>query len=167
MTRRVYLSFHYAHDSQRVSQVRQMGAVQGQRLLTANSWEQVRRGGTFAIRHWIGTQMRGKSCVVVLIGAHTSQRKWVNYEIRRGWKEGRGVVGVHIHGLRNLDGKRSAKESNPFYGLKVKSVNRRLSSIAKAYNPPFSTSKLIYGHIAANLGDWVEEAIEIRKQYPA
>jgi hypothetical protein len=164
--RRVYLSFHYARDSQRVSQVRQMGAVQGQRLLSANSWEEVRRGGSFAIRRWIGTQMRGKSCIVVLIGTHTSERKWVNYEIRRAWKEGRGVLGIHIHGLLNLDGRRSAKGSNPFYGLKVKSVNQRLSSIAKTYDPPFSTSKLIYGHIAANLGDWVEEAIEIRNRFP-
>jgi hypothetical protein len=44
----------------------------------------------------------------------------------------------------------------------VKSVNRRLSSIAKTHDPPFSTGKLIY----ANLGDWVEEAVAIRRRYP-
>jgi hypothetical protein len=166
MARRVYLSFHYARDAQRVSQVRQMGAVQGQRLLTANSWEEVKRGGGFAIRRWIGKEMQGRSCIVVLIGTQTARREWVEYEIRRGWKEGRGVVGVHIHGLRNLDGTRSPKGPNPFSGLTVKSVNRRLSSIAKTYDPPFSTSKLIYADIAANLGDWVEEAIAIRRRYP-
>jgi hypothetical protein len=166
MAGRVYLSFHYERDAQRVSQVRQMGAIQGQRLLSANSWEQVRRGGSLAIRRWIGHEMRNRSCVVVLIGIHTSERKWVTYEIRRGWKEGRGVVGVHIHRLLNLEGKRSAKGRNPFYPLTVRSAGRRLSSIAKTYDPPFSTSKLVYAHIANNLEEWVEEAIAIRKRYP-
>jgi hypothetical protein len=38
-----------------------------------------------------------------------------------------------------------------------------LSSIVKAYNPPYSTSTYVYDHIKEKLGDWVEEAISIRE----
>jgi hypothetical protein len=37
-----------------------------------------------------------------------------------------------------------------------------LSSIVKAYDPPYSSSTNVYDHIKTNLADWVEEAVEIR-----
>jgi hypothetical protein len=47
----------------------------------------------------------------------------------------------------------------------MKKDNGKLSAIVKAYNPPYSDSKLVYGHINDNIAKWIEEAIEIRNNY--
>ncbi|HID9656758.1 TPA: hypothetical protein ACXJN2_003600 [Serratia marcescens] len=41
----------------------------------------------------------------------------------------------------------------------------KLSTITKAYDPPYSTSTNVYNHIKENLAEWVEEAIRIRENY--
>lgn len=137
-----------------------MGVIEGQRLLSSNDWESVKRQGDSAIRRWIDSELSGKSCVVVLIGAGTAGRKWVDYEIEKGWKDGKGLLGVYIHNLKNLAGSQDIKGQNPFLGFKM--GNSPLSSIVKAYDPPYSSSLLVYGYIKANLEGWVEEAIKIR-----
>jgi len=140
-----------------------MGKLEGQPILTSNQWEAVKRGGTTAIRRWIAKQMRGKSCLVVLIGPRTAGRPWVEYEIKKAWKDGRGVVGVYIHSLKNSRGHQASKGANPFDRLYLDS--EKFSSIVKAYNPP-RDSKAAYAAIERNLAGWVEEAIRIRKSYP-
>ncbi len=50
----------------------------------------------------------------MLVGSSTANRKWINHEIIKSWDDGMGVVGIHIHGLRNLDRKVATKEKNPF-----------------------------------------------------
>jgi hypothetical protein len=160
MARRVFHSFHYQRDVHRVAQVRNMGVIEGQPVLTSNEWEEVKKGGDSAIKRWIDGQMTGRSCVVVLIGSQTAGRKWVNYEIEKGWNVGKGVVGVYIHNLKDLLGNQSYKGANPFAGFNVKGTS--LSSIVKAYDPPYTTSTNVYDHIKKNLEGWVEEAIRIR-----
>lgn len=163
MARRVFNTFHYKPDVHRVSQIRQMGAIEGQPILSANEWEQVERNGEAAIKKWINEQMAGKSCNVVLIGSATAGRKWVKYEIKKAWDDGKGVVGVYIHGLKNLGGEQATKGANPFNAFTVGDKN--MSSIVKAYDPPYTSSKYVYDHIKSNLADWVEEAIKIRARY--
>lgn len=163
MARRVFNTFHYKPDVHRVSQIRQMGAIEGQPILSANEWEQVERNGEAAIKKWINEQMAGKSCNVVLIGSATAGRKWVKYEIKKAWDDGKGVVGVYIHGLKNLGGEQATKGANPFNDFTVGDKN--MSSIVKAYDPPYTSSKYVYDHIKSNLADWVEEAIKIRAKY--
>ena len=53
--------------------------------------------------------MRDKSCVIVLIGKKTAKRKWIRYEIKKAWKDGKGVVGIYIHNLKDKDGKKNIK----------------------------------------------------------
>jgi len=43
--------------------------------------------------------------------------------------------------------------------------NVSLSSIVKAYDPPYSASKDVYAHIEKNLEAWIEEAIKIRGEH--
>jgi hypothetical protein len=43
MARRVFFSFYYKDDSSRIQQVLQMGAVEGQRILSGQKWEEVKR----------------------------------------------------------------------------------------------------------------------------
>ena len=88
MKRRVFYSFHYKPDNWRASKVRNIGAIEGNQPATDNDWETVKRGGDRAIERWIAGQMRGRSCTVVLVGANTANRKWINREIvNRGMTE--------------------------------------------------------------------------------
>lgn len=160
MARRVFHSFNFKDDSQRVAKVKNIGVVEGQPLLSSNEWEEVEAGGTTAIQSWIDEQMRGKSCVVVLIGAATASRRWVKYEIAKGWNDRKGVVGVYIHNLSDLAGNTTSKGRNPFDDVSV--GDKKLSSIAKAYDPSGVTSQSVFNTIKDNLEDWVEEAITIR-----
>jgi hypothetical protein len=67
------------------------------------------KGGDDAIKKWIASQMKGKHCAVVLVGTGTANRKWINHEIIKAWDDGLGVVGIYIHGLKNLDDETSNK----------------------------------------------------------
>lgn len=106
--------------------------------------------------------MSGRSCIVVLIGAETAGRKWINHEIVKGWDAGKGVLGVNIHGLKGVDGKTSSKGANPFDHITHGPSGKKLSSIVKVYDPPYTSSTDVYDHIKKNLESWIEKAIEIR-----
>jgi len=178
--RQVFYSFHYANDSWRASQVRNIGVIEGNTPCSSNEWEEVKRKGDQAISNWIDTNMRNRSCVIVLIGTDTAYRKWIKYEIQHAWKEGKGVVGVYIHGLKNYLGQQSEKGNNPFeqfcidktFNYIVEQENPadnneiNLSKICKAYDTPYISSEYVYGFIKDNIEDWIEEAITIRNKYP-
>lgn len=119
MARKVFFSFHYQLDSWRVQEILNMGAVEGQRILSSQGWEDVAKNGDAAIKKWIDEQMAGKSCNVVLIGNQTASRRWVEYEISKAWDSGKGVVGVYIHKLRDKDGYSSYQGSNPFTNISL------------------------------------------------
>ena len=162
MARKVYYSFHYKLDKLRIQQVIQMGRVEGQKILTGQGWEEVERGGEKAIKKWIDDEMHGKSCIVVLVGAQTSLRPWVDYEIRKAWDENRGVVGIHIYGLKDLNTQQtSSKGSSPFTSISLKN-GKRLSDIVALYDPPGWDSKAVYKSISDNIENLVEQAIKIR-----
>jgi hypothetical protein len=163
MARRIFYSFHYKPDSWRVSKIRNIGAIEENKPATDNDWETVTGGGNAAIEKWIKEQMVGRTCTVVLIGQNTAGRKWVNHEISESWKKGMGLLGIHIHNITNSQDEQSFKGNNPFTGFKI--GDEVLSSIVKTYDPPFSTSKYVYNHIADNISDWIDEAIAIRKKY--
>ena len=107
--------------------------------------------------------MSGRSCAIVLVGSNTSGRKWINYEIEKAWNDGKGLLGIHIHNLKNVSGDQSAKGANPFYRLSVDGT--RLSNIVHTYDPPYKLSTYVYAYIKDNISDWVEEAIRIRGKY--
>lgn len=165
MARRVFYSFHYAPDNWRASQIRNMGVVEGNQPATDNDWETVNKGGDAAIQRWIDGQLSGKSCSVVLIGAGTARRKWIDYEIHTSWNSKKGVLGVYVHNLKNVSGAQASRGTNPFSHIRMQRDNAALSSIVKAYDPPYSDSKQCYDYIKQNLASWIEEAIKIRDAY--
>ncbi len=164
MARKVFFSFHYQPDCVRASQVRNIGVVEGNPSATDNDWETVARGGDPAIQRWIDNQLSGRTCTIVLIGKDTAGRKWINYEIEKSWNGNKGVLGIYIHNLKNFSGAQTTMGSNPFSGFNLKNGTVALSSVVKAYNPPFSDSKDVYKYISDNLESWIEEAIRIRNQ---
>ncbi len=154
--RQVFYSFDYKPDSWRVAQVRNIGVIEGNEPTSDNGWEQVKRGGENAIKRWIDEQMQYRSCTVVLVGTNTAGRKWINYEIIESWKQGMGIVGIHIHGLKDSQGYSSGKGQNPFDFL-------YLSHLVKCYEPAGRNSHEVYAWISTHLSNVVEEAIKIRK----
>lgn len=164
MARRVFYSFHYKPDVMRVSQVRNIGALEDNKPATDNDWETVVSGKDDAIKRWIAEQMKGRTCTVVLVGENTANRKWVNHEIVKSWDDGLGVVGIRIHGLKNTEGYISNIGENPFDYIGFGSTGKKLSSIVKCYNPAGPNSKERYAWISQYLENAVAEAIKIRNE---
>ena len=164
MVRRCFYSFHYKPDVWRVAKIRNIGAVEDNKPATDNDWESITGGGDAKIREWIANQMTGRTCTVVLIGSGTANRKWINYEISESWNKGKGVVGIHIHNLENSRGEQSSKGSNPLYYVTFTGSGKRLSTVAKTYDPPRTTGQGVYSYIADHIESWIEEAITIRNE---
>jgi hypothetical protein len=165
MARRTFYSFHFSDDNWRASQVRNMGKVEGDAPVSDNDWETIKRGGDTAIQNWIDNQLSGKSVTIVLIGSETAGRKWIKYEIEKSWNDGKGVLGIHIHNLKDSSGNQSNKGANPFSEFTMKRDNSSLANIVKTYDPPYSDSSYVYDHIKTNLESWAEEAVKIRNNY--
>ena len=79
---------------------------------------------------WIDSQLNKRSCVVIWVGTTTSTRKWVNYEIKKAYKLGKGIVGIYIHGLNDKNGDQSSKGTNSFNSIYIKD-GHRLSNYVK------------------------------------
>ena len=162
--RQVFYSFHYKPDSWRASKVRNIGVIEGNNPVSDNAWETIARGGDNAIKQWINDQMKYRSCTIVLVGSNTANRRWINYEIVKSWDDGKGVVGIYIHGLTDSEGHTSQKGDNPFSYIGYGNAGEKLSSIVKCCNPEGSDSQDRYAWISKYLSDAVEEAIQIREQ---
>src|ERR1700722_4594459 len=120
MARKVFYSFHYDPNKWRAAQVRNIGVIEGNSPASDNEWEAVKKGGDSAIQKWIDLQLLGRTCAIVLIGSNTAGRKWISYEIKKAWEDGKGLLGIHIHNLKNQFGQQSLKGSNPFNGFTIK-----------------------------------------------
>jgi hypothetical protein len=161
MPKKVFFSFHYDNDNWRVSQVRNIGAIEGDPVVSDNKWEEIKKGGDKAIQKWIDDNLAGRSCTIVLVGSKTAKRKWIEYEIEKSWKDGKGVFGIYIHKLKNKDGVQDTQGQNPFENIKID--GKKLSTIVKCYDSTYSSSTYVYDDIKENIEDWITESIRIRK----
>jgi len=164
VARKCFYSFHYEPDNWRASTVRQIGSIEGNQPATDNDWESIAHGPNHdaRIQQWISIQMRGRSCTIVLVGAGTAKRKWINYEITKSWTDGLGVVGIRISGLKDRFGQTASVGENPFDHITHGPSKKPLSSLVKCYSPAGTTSQEKYAWIAQHLSNAVEEAIRIR-----
>ena len=163
MTRKVFYSFHFDNDAWRAGQVRNIGVVDGSEPLKGNRWEDVKAKSDKEIEKWINDNLKDKSCLVVLIGSETSERKWVQYEIETAWKLGKAVCGIYVHKLKDANGEQSDEGNNPFDYFTIGDKN--LSEIAPVFKSSYSSSQDVYNDIAENIEDLVEKAISIREEY--
>ncbi|GAD07525.1 MTH538 TIR-like domain (DUF1863) [Porphyromonas crevioricanis] len=152
MSRKVFYSFHFDNDNWRAGQVRNMGVVEGNQPVSGNKWEEIKQSEA-SIKRWIDDNLKDKSCLIVLIGEKTSERKWVKYEIKRAWELGKAVCGIYIHNLKNVYGEQSKKGRNPF------------ASFIPVFETRYTLSDYVYNDIKNNIANLVENAIEVRKQY--
>lgn len=160
MSRKVFYSFHFDKDSQRAAQVRNSHAiadVDEYGVIDSVDWEQIKRAGPESIKKWINEQLKYTSVTVVLIGAETSERQWVQYEIERSWERGNGLVGVTIHNVKNLAGETTVAGKNPFEQM-ILVDGTPLSSICKVYD-------WVSHDGIKNLGQWADNAFDTRSNY--
>jgi hypothetical protein len=130
--------------------------------MDAAAWEAVRRKGDAAVKAWIDRELRGTGVTVVLIGQETASRSYVKYEIEESFRRGNGLLGIHIHGIKDNNKKVCRKGRNPlddFTGTAehpiwgifgVKSEQR--------YSEIFQTFDWVRDDGRENMVDWIEEA---------
>lgn len=156
MARRVFFSFHFARDAWRVSQVRNAWMLPGSRdsntIVDHASWEEIMRKGPQAIQNWIDTQMNGSSVVAVLIGRDAHTRPWVEYEIRKAHREGRGILGVHLAGMKDSNGTVDPAGADPIAKLAL--TDRFGTRVT------YPTYSWLQGDGRKNFSSWVETAAQ-------
>lgn len=160
MARKVFFSFHFKRDAWRAGQVRNSDLLADEDeygVIDAVEWEKIEREGKTAIQHWIDSQLQHTSVTVVLIGLETAGREWVDYEIRQSWERGNALIGLRIHNIKNQHGETDFAGINPFDQMYL--INDvSLSSICKTYDWNGDDGR-------NNLGQWVEEAFQLRQLY--
>lgn len=143
MARRTFFSFHYQRDIWRANVIRNSGVVIGSAaagFLDASLWEEAKKKGDAGIKKMIDKALENTTVTVVLIGAKTAGRKYINYEIEQSIKRGNGILGIHIHNIKNSDGKTDEKGNVPA---------KLIKGGFKVYNWPFDNEKF---------AKWIEDA---------
>jgi hypothetical protein len=132
-----------------------MGAIEGQEILPAQSWEEVKKRGKAAVEAWIDDEMAYKAAVIVLIGSQTAEREFVQYEIRRAWSQRKPLLGLYIHGLEDSGGHTSRQGRNPFELFGFSDSARTYADYVPVFNPAGADSRQVYATIKNNLDGWV------------
>lgn len=154
MAKSVFYSFEYQPDNWRVQQVINMGAVSGGAAFTAQDWESVRRNTDSAIERWIHEQMLYTKAVIVLVGEHTYDSRWVRYEITKAWEDRRPLLGVRIHGLEDSRGLTSRPGPDPFAQIGLQGGGT-IADYVTLIDPTGYNSKMTHRTIREGLEDWV------------
>jgi len=154
MTRRVFFSFHFENDASRAGVIRNSQITQEKAgFIDAADWEKVKNNGESAIENWIDKQLDGTSVTVVLIGAETNSRKYVQSEVRKSWNKGNGILGIYIHNIKNLQQQTGVKGGVEF-GFNFRHSDKKLRTFAQSF--------YIYDWVNDdgynNLEKWIEAA---------
>lgn len=156
MARRVFFSFHHDNDAWRAGQVRNSWVTQERKdagFWDAAEWEKVKNKDPAVVHKWIDEQMAGTSVTVVLIGALTSTRPHVGYEIKQSHIKGNGMLGIYIHNVKDAAGAVSVKGANPFANFQVERNGQKvlLSALYPTYDWVADDGR-------AKMGAWIEAA---------
>jgi Thoeris protein ThsB, TIR-like domain len=123
--RKGFFSFHYV-DIMRVNNVRNTwkincpGREDKRQFYDRSLWESVQRENPEGLKDLIRRGMEHASVVCVLVGTETWSRPWVRYEIARSMIDKKGLLAVHINGLRHHQRLTSdAHGENPLYHMGV------------------------------------------------
>lgn len=97
-------------------------------------WESKKLEGEEAIKRLIREGVFSTSAVCVLAGTDTWARRWVRYEIARAIIDGRGLLTVHLNGLRHhVTRAPHAKGPNPLAFMAVGKVQESVWDAVKYY----------------------------------
>ena len=104
--RKVYFAFHF-DDIMRVNVVRNAWKIDRPESALMRSfydsslWERKQLEGDRLVKRLIREGVGYTSAVCVLVGTETWLRRWVKYEIARAVVDERGLLAVHINGIRH------------------------------------------------------------------
>ncbi len=161
MARKIFFSFHYQRDIFRVNVVRNHYLTKGSYTIAGywdhSLWEETRLRGDTALKRLIQTGLDGTSVTVVLIGAETSRRPWVNYEIKQSLARGNGFLGIRINSIP--DPQRAVDHSG------LNPLDNALATDQWGYTRALSSFYSTYDWVADdgynNLGTWVDRSAQI------
>jgi hypothetical protein len=122
MARLTFFSFHYVPDVSRSYVVKNSQVVKDHEdagFLDSSAFEKAKNENPESLRRFLRKEMDGSSVVCVLIGANTAARPMVRFELLQGLWDGRGLLGIRIHAIKDLDQRTSIAGINPFDVLGV------------------------------------------------
>ncbi len=160
MVKNIYFAFHFENDFSRAAQIAKVWEAKFNKkaagFFPPSLWDEVGKKGEAAIKYMIKKELKNTSVTVFLIGAKTSRRPWVNYELIRSYHQGNGLLAIHIHKLRDQKNKTSRRGSNILRHHVVEKHGKkiRLDSI-------FPTYDWIEDNGKSNFEDWAEEAARV------
>ncbi|MFN8150799.1 MAG: TIR domain-containing protein [Solirubrobacterales bacterium] len=100
MARRVYFAFDY-QDVFSVNQIRNAAQFVDRSVAgfhDASQWEKLKQKDDAVIKKAIDDALVGTTVTVVCVGARTSSRRWVKYELKASAARGNGLLGVYLPG---------------------------------------------------------------------
>ena len=157
MARRVFFSFHYDNDLNHSMIVRNSWVPQGKEaagFIDKAEFEKMKRKGEKEVYKWIDKQLEGTSVTVVLIGAETLSRPFVQYEICKSLQRGNAVIGVYINWIRDMRTLKISAKGN------IHTVIGYYEDGSPAYFDNVCDG--IYDYVTqdgyANMGSWIEIA---------
>src|SRR5262249_21619957 len=92
----------------------------------------------------------GTSVTVVLIGAETSTREYIDYEITQSHKKNNGMLGIYVHNIRDSNSRTDTKGNNPFNKWTFKDSNGNIIT--------YPTYDWVGDSGRDSLGAWIEAA---------
>jgi len=105
--RRVYFSFDYERDLDRVNKIRTLpGVVVGSAagFHSKDVWQTANTRGDAAVQGLIKDALNNTTVTVVCLGHMTAYRKYLTYELEQSLHRGNGIVAVKINHLTDKSG---------------------------------------------------------------
>lgn len=124
VARRTFFSFHYKPDVTRAWVVRNSWVAkvaQGERedagFFDSSVFEATEREGVEILKRFLRDGLQNSTVTCVLVGAETTLRRWVRYEIVRSFIRGNGLLAVRVHTIAGFNKLQCAEGANPFDAL--------------------------------------------------
>lgn len=128
--RRTFFSFHYQKDVSRAHVVRNSWVTKDERedagFFDGSVFESKKRVGEDTLKAFLTDALNGTSVTCVVIGEDTHARPWVRYELVRSFERGKGLFGVRVHGIKDLQKNLGVAGPDPFASLAYQVVNDRV-----------------------------------------
>lgn len=159
MARKVFFSFHYERDSQRVSQIRECNCISQHftksPFLPKSEWEAIQRTDETAVRNWIDKNMNGTSVPILCFWLETHTRPWVKYELEKAHREKGGIVAIDLSSMSTMQNQIDPIGINPL----KKAYDSSRTELFNYSN--YKTYHWINNEGRNNINKWVENAAQL------
>jgi hypothetical protein len=160
MARQTFFSFHYDNDLWRANVVRNSHVVtisqQEVGHYDHSLWEEAKAQGAHAIQALVDEGLRGASVTIALIGAETYARPWCIYELAKSHADGKGLLGIRIHNIKNQHQQTGIAGPDPFAYVETQGALGLPSTLGGRY--PIYDWVLDNGY--AHVDSWIETAAQ-------